>query len=555
MKSTSARSSLALLAVVLAAVLVTGGVAGPVVATAPTAASSTTVDTSPAIESVAASSAGSGTQADRPADPSTEDTVGYVEGYWYDDDLPVDDSGDAVVDDSELDAVVYRSMARVEKIRNLTFEEPVDVEVVSRSEYRETNEERFTNVTDAERLESNVGYEALFMVNRDTSAVDSTRSVYGGAVAGYYDPETDEIVIVSDNPETPELDELTLGHELVHALQDQRFNLSRLEGETQDSDSAMSGLVEGDASWVENEYERRCGADWDCLAPSGGGAQGDVGDVNWGIYFSIYQPYSDGPAYIDYLREQGPGWSAVDAAYDDPPTTTSAVIRPGSEREPADVSVPDRSSGDWRQLRVDGEVANDTVGEAGMVAMFAAGAFGGDGESVIGAENFLGSGVGEYDYDQPATDGWAGDQLVVYTNDDVDAGSGPGAAGDAGYVWRTQWDTKDDTEQFVRAYGQLLANHGAEPVEGRQDTAVIEDGGYAGAYYLERDGRTVTIVRAPSVAELPNVEAGAAPEGENELLTLEEGAETVPGFGVGLAAVALALAAIVARVAAGRGRN
>ncbi|OAQ53524.1 hypothetical protein HTG_08575 [Natrinema mahii] len=555
MRSTSARSSVALLAVVLAAVLVTGGVAGPVVATTPTADSSPAVDASPAADSLAASSAATGTQTDRPDDPSTEDTVGYVEGYWYDDELPVDDSGDAVVDESELDAVVYRSMARVERIRNLTFEGPVDVDVVTRSEYRDTNEERFTNVTDADRLEGNVGYEALFMVDRDSDAMNSTKSVYGGSVAGYYDPETDEIVIVSDNPETPELDELTLGHELVHALQDQRFDLESLDGTTQDSETAKNGLVEGDASRVENEYERRCGTDWDCLTPSGSDGQGDVGDVNWGIYFSIYQPYSDGPAYVDHLREQGPGWSAVNAAYDDPPTTTSAVIHPGSEREPATVPVPDRSSEDWRQLRVDGEVANDTVGEAGMVAMFAAGAVDRNRESVISAEDFFGADLGEYDYDQPATDGWAGDQLVVYTNDDADAASGPGAAGDAGYVWRTQWETADDTEQFVDAYGQLLATHGAESVDGRQDTAVIDDGGYAGAYYLERNGTTVTIVRAPSVAALPNVEAGAAPKGDGELLTLEEGAETVPGFGVGITAVALALAAVVARVAAGRGRS
>ncbi|WP_435551335.1 Hvo_1808 family surface protein [Natrinema sp. CGMCC1.2065] len=555
MRSTSARSSVALLAVVLAAVLVTGGVAGPVVATTPTADSSSAIDASPATESIAASSAVTEPQADRPADPSTEDTVGYVEGYWYDDELPVDDRSDAVVDESELDAVVYRSMARVERIRNLTFEDGVDVDVVTRSEYQETNDDRFTNVTDADRLEGNVGYEALFMVDRDTDAMNSTKSVYGGSVAGYYDPETDEIVIVSNNPETPELDELTLGHELVHALQDQRFDLESLEGTTQDSDTGISGLVEGDASHVENEYERRCRTDWDCLTPSGSGGQGGVGDVNWGIYFSIYQPYSDGPDYVDHLREQGPGWSAVNAAYDDPPTTTSAVIHPGSDREPATVSVPDRSSEDWRQLRIDGEVANDTVGEAGMVAMFAADTVDRNRESVISADDFFRGGTGEYDYDQPATDGWAGDELVVYTNDDADAASGPGAAGDAGYVWRTQWDTVDDTEQFVDAYGQLLATHGAESVEDRQDTAVIEDGGYAGAYYLERDGRTVTIVRAPSVAELPNVEAGAAPAGENELLTLEEGAETVPGFGVGVAAIALALAAVVARVAAGHGRN
>jgi len=57
-------------------------------------------------------------------------------------------------------------MARVETIRNMTFADEVAVDVVSRETYRQTNEERFANYTAAERLEQNVGYEALFTVDR-----------------------------------------------------------------------------------------------------------------------------------------------------------------------------------------------------------------------------------------------------------------------------------------------------------------------------------------------------------------------------------------------------
>jgi len=171
----------------------------------------------------------------------------------------------------------------------------------------------------------------------------------------------------------------------------------------------------------------------------------------WGIYFAVYQPYSDGPDYVDHLRRQGEGWSAVDAAYDDPPATTSAVIHPGSEREPADVSVPDSSSDGWRQLTVGGEVANDTVGEAGMVAMFAAGAMNGSQSSVISASELFGSEEGSYNYDHSATDGWAGDELVIYTSDEVDNEGDPAAAGEAGYVWRTQWQSAVDSEESSTA--------------------------------------------------------------------------------------------------------
>ena len=542
MQSTHPRTSVAVLVVVLAGALVTSGLAGPVLAAtaaAPpgetTAATADRVEPAPRLEPTTDAAAAVATQTDRPANPSTEDTVGYVEGYWYDDELPVDDQSDAVVDDDELEPVVYRAMARVERVRNMTFEEEVAVDVVSRETYRQTNDERFQNYTTAERLEQNVGYEALFTVGRDTTAVNATRTLYGGAVKGYYDPETDEIVIVSENPEEPELDELTLGHELVHALQDQRFNLSELDGATQDANLATKGIIEGDASWVEREYQQRCGVRWDCLTPTDGGGPGQL-DINWGIYFAIYQPYSDGPDYVDYLRRQGPGWSAVNAAYDDPPATTTEVIHPGTEREPATVSVPDRSSDGWRQLTVDGVVANDTIGEAGMVAMFAADAMDQDQPSVLDAPDLdvLGGGRG-FDYDHAVTDGWAGDKLVIYTNDEIDNATDPAdAAGQAGYVWRTEWQSTEDTGAFLEGYRELLENHGAEPVTARQNTFVIDDGGYSGAYYIERNGTTATIVRAPSVAALSNVDAGAAPEATaGNGLRAAVGAIAVTLFGTG----------------------
>lgn len=549
------RSSTALLAVALATLLITSGLAGPALAAGPAAGppdatvqsttagsslDSTTAVGSTATGTTASSPTSAAVQDARPDTPSTEDTVGYVEGYWYDDPLPVDNQSDAVVDEDDLDPVVYRAMARVERIRNLTFSEEVTVDVISRSEYRETNGDRFTNISSANRLEANVGYEALFMVDRETDAANATQTVYGGSVGGSYHPETDQIVIVSENPDTPELDEVTLGHELVHALQDQRYNLSRFHGTTQDEETAMSGLIEGDASRVEREYKATCGREWDCLVPRNDGS-GQLPDINWGIYFSVYQPYSDGPDYVNYLRTQGNDWEAVNAAYDDPPRTTSAVIHPGSGREPANVSVPDRSSEDWRQLRTDGEVATDTIGEAGMVAMFAADAVESDRDAVIEAADLFES-AENYNYNHSYTNGWAGDKLVAYTNDEADSASKPAAAaGHAGYVWRTQWESGTDTQQFVNGYLRLLENHGADAVDGRQDTYVIEDGGYSGAYYLNRTGETLTIVRAPAVDDLSNVEAGAAPEGE-DTLEITDRSDTVSGFGPGAAVGAIATA-------------
>ena len=511
---------------------------------------------------------GETTEADRADEPTTEETVGYVEGYWYDDELDVDERDGAVVEDDELEAVVYRSMARVEEIRGLTFEDDVPVEVISREEFEADNDDLFADVEGDERIQLNVNAEALFAVDRETDATEEQEAMYGGTVGGYYEPGTNQVVLVSDSAETPELDEVILGHELLHALQDQQFDLSSYDRETVDQDNAKNGLIEGDAVWVETAYEQRCSEEWDCLEPDDDA--GDPPDVNWVLYTSIFQPYSDGPDYVDHLREQDEDWTAVDAAYDDPPASTSEVIRPGEDREPADIDVEDRSNESWSQLEVGGEPATETYGEAGMVAMFAGDAHDSNEPSVIGPDAFFESDLGGYDYDQPYTDGWSGDELVTYVADDAETDDPAAAADRAGYVWETEWTSSDDAEQFIAGYEQQLELQDAEPVDDRQDTYAIDEA-YSGAYYVDHDDETVTIVNAPSVEELAAIDDGAAPEGEDTIevddapeLEADDGAETgdggdeddsIPGFGAPAAVAATAIAvavAIMARVRSSR---
>ncbi|ARS89590.1 Hvo_1808 family surface protein [Natrarchaeobaculum aegyptiacum] len=448
---------------------------------------------------------------DRPDEPSTSETVGYVEGYWYDDDLPVDDRDSAALTEDELEAVVYRSMARVEHIRGLTFQEEVPVEVLSRDEFQE-EADLFGNVTDEQRLHQNVYLEALFLADRETPADSEVEALYDGTVGGYYDPATNEIVLVAEDPDEPETDEIVLGHELLHALQDQHFDLSQYDRETIDQDAAKNGLIEGDAVWVETEYADRCASEWDCLEPSisAGGSPA----INWGLYLIVLQPYDDGPDYVDHLLEEG-GWDAVDAAYDEPPASSSEIIRPGDEREPVSIDVADRSSDEWRQYEIDGAVANETLGEVGKASMFAAGAVDPARPGVVSEDAFFEGRTGvlaDLDYDQPYTDGWAGDEFVTYVHEDADATDDPLAAVEhSGFVWQSEWVSEDDAAEFVDGYEQLLEYHGAEEIEvdgGDADVYEIDEN-YPGAYAITQDDETVTIVRAPSVDDLEDVDAGA----------------------------------------------
>ena len=141
-------------------------------------------------------------------DPS-KDELGWEDGYWYDDPVEVDASDG--LSEQELNAVVARSMARIERLRGLEFNKSVPVEIISRSEYRE---DQPFEVNGTEARWNNQVWEGLLLVGEDRNISAVFEQAYGSAVLGYYSPEDDRIVIVSDSEE-PTIDRGTLVHELA----------------------------------------------------------------------------------------------------------------------------------------------------------------------------------------------------------------------------------------------------------------------------------------------------------------------------------------------------
>jgi hypothetical protein len=419
-----------------------------------------------------------------PDDPP-DDRLGWENGYWYNESIDVDQADG--LNESELDAYVGRTMARVEHIRQLEFTEPVPVDVVSREEFRESGAIRDESDTETQVWNDQV-WEALLLVGEDRTVSSVFDELYGGAVQGYYSSDEGEIVVVSDAGE-PSIDRGTLAHELLHALQDQQFGLPDA-GRTQDVQLARNGLVEGDARYVERLYQERCAGDWECVPnpPRGGGG----GSVDMGVYLTIYTPYSEGPTFVHSLYQRG-GWDAVNAAYDELPVSTEQILHPDAypDETPRTVRVPDRSSDSWS--RFDHRPRADTVGEASLFTMlWDVGAVG---------QRSLTEDPGpysSYNYQTPASVGWAGDSVVPYRSED----------GEFGYVFRIAFDTPDDAREFetrYRKYGlqmRLLAKQ-AGP-----NTYVVESGPFADAFRVTRSGDTVTIVNAPTVEQLDDVHRG-----------------------------------------------
>ncbi|WP_415378674.1 Hvo_1808 family surface protein [Halosimplex sp. TS25] len=449
-----------------------------------------------------------------PEDPEN-DTLGWENGCWYNESIEVTRSDG--LNDTELDAVVSRAMARVEQVRDLEFNETVPVEVISREEFRQSNATG-GNYSVNNSLHQNVKWEAMLMVGEDTDAISVQQSNTGSSVLGYYSPRQERIVIVSENATSPKMNEVTLSQELFHALQDQRFNLSSFNQTTRELHNARDGIIEGDGNLVDSLYQERCEAEWNCLMPqTESGNEGGQPDIHYGMYYLTFQPYSDGPKFVDQIYK-AEGWEGVNAVYENPPASTEQTINPEKygEDEPTDVTFTDRSNEEWSVPNLEnGTVDYAQFGEAGLATMlfYPTIASGGQASPVVSARSFINytnyPEVSSYDplnYTTRYTDGWDGDRLYPYVTDDS------AETNETGYVWKTVWDSEKDAADFVEGYSMLLDYYGAEAVDDRANTYRIPDGEYADAFSVNHTGTTVTLVNAPSVEELSEVRAGAAPE-------------------------------------------
>lgn len=434
---------------------------------------------------------------------TTDEYLGYYDGYWYDDELEIDPS--TGLTEREKDAVVSRAMARVQVLRGLRFDRDVEVELITRETFREEYDDVWTDPPEDRRALDNAQHEALFLVGPDDDVVDVRRNNRGGTVLGFYRPSDERLVVVSRNDPATFEDELTLAHELVHALQHQRLGLDLPSNATLDSANARRGLIEGDALVVERAYETRCETgEWHCV-----GTDADAGgtlppDFHWGVYFLQFFPYAEGPTFVDHHRNAG-GWAAVDRMYDDYPRTSAEIVRPATYGSGAygDAVIRDRQGGGWDRIVVEDGPDGATVGRAGLATMFAYTAYAGDSPGVIARDEFRNAGSDgpgpdrPYTYDVPYTDGWYGDRLHAYDRN-----------GEMAYVWNVTFEDAEHARAFRDGYEQVVVHWGGER---RQTTTggtvwtLEDDGPFEGAIRVERDDNAVTVVKAPSMVGLVEV--------------------------------------------------
>lgn len=227
------------------------------------------------------------------------------------------------------------------RLRKLEFTRPVYVKFLTPAEYTKKTigsddvEGNQGGNKDASAMADSVAQlRAMGLLEGKVDLGAAGKTLADSGTLAFYDP-SDKRVYIRGTELTVDL-KVTLVHELTHVLQDQNFDLTKVQKkvEKEGGDSlALRALIEGDASEVENRYidglskADRAAYDKAQEAQSKDKGSKKVMNLPPVLLQVVGAPYTFGPRFVSILKETG-GQKAVDLAFTDPPTTFAQIWNP-----------------------------------------------------------------------------------------------------------------------------------------------------------------------------------------------------------------------------------
>lgn len=258
--------------------------------------------------------------------------------------------GDEPIGVGQADEVVAEMLARVTAIRGLAALTPVQSRVIARAEMIKQVRAHVEQDVPAAALTGQGEFlTAMGYIPPKFSFSKGLFDLLESQVAGYYEPDDKRMYLVSDLGESET--ESTLAHELVHALQDQHYDLDakmKFRDDGSDRLAAIQCLAEGDAMAGMMDIEAG-GPGASLMVPdellakqmqAGVMLLPSIARIPPIMKASLVAPYTDGLVFVQGLRRRG-GFAAVDRAWKRPPETTEQLLHfdKYEAREPA-LTVP-----------------------------------------------------------------------------------------------------------------------------------------------------------------------------------------------------------------------
>lgn len=399
--------------------------------------------------------------------------------------MVINTAGDAInsqeinfqlIDIDVLNAQIRQGVeTAVIELSGLTPLEPIEPTLLTRDQLGTRIEADFAEAVSSEEAQRDVlTLSAFDFVSPDYDLYGAMVDLYSVGVLGFYDAETAEFVVVSDDEALSFNEQLTHAHEFVHALQDQNYDLSQLDDPNLDSEAAAAfrALVEGHASLIEGLYLARSDIPAEAVADILQEAEtGSQQMANFPTFLTndISFPYTAGFEFVLALYQQN-GLAAIDDAWANLPQSTEQILHPEqylAGDAPQIVTLPPLTAA----LGVGWELLDeDTFGEFYL-------------------RQYLSQQLDENSVEVAAS-GWGGDRYAVYWRESDDA---------LAMVLRLAWDSAQDQAEFAAIYPQYPAYLFASMDEVQTDGLNCISGP-TDLVCLGQVGADSLVVRAPDVA-------------------------------------------------------
>ena len=307
-------------------------------------------------------------------------------------------------------ADVARIARRVQRIRHLRFERPVKPLFVGRTEAIRLEQEGSDRQYPASRQRADEeSLKLLGLMRPRDSLARAFTAIAREQVLGFYDDRRKRLVVVRDRRASRPLLEITLAHELTHALEDQRFGLREGGNPNDDATLAETALAEGSATEVMADYAVRYFGIGDALALFEAAGSTDTKLPAY-VDDTLLFPYEQGLQFVETLRGTSGSWKAVDNVlrFRRPSTEEQVLhtVKYAIDERPVPVPMPDLGpvlGGGWQRLGV------SSVGELDLRELF----------KIVGGSS-----------DDAAAAGWGGGRFELWRRDSGGSCASPCVADD-----------------------------------------------------------------------------------------------------------------------------
>lgn len=251
---------------------------------------------------------------------------------------------------------------RVAAMRQIDRGEDLEVELMPTTEFSQLIRDLSEEDLDRAAIDIDERYlRTLRAIDADLDLAEAQLDLIGDQAAGFYQPETERIVVAADDPSdglTPII-QVIVAHEIEHALADAALGLPEL-GDTDisgDQSLAQLSAVEGDASLLMQQYTMSSLSMSEQLSMASDPAMSEQQDMLDAfphyLQRNLMFPYLEGLNFTCALYAEG-GWDAVDESYRTLPVTTAQILDADRYRagdEGREIAAPAAPGGSWDELR------------------------------------------------------------------------------------------------------------------------------------------------------------------------------------------------------------